>query len=102
MEGTRTRGSLARRNDGQRRWVFRRRCECLEVASRSTDEEEAHVGADVQGHVEKRSIGNVALRSERLQNRPRACAHSIDTTDTAANALNPDGRDVCRNSWQNP
>ena len=56
MEDTRTRGSLARRNDGQRRWVFRRRCDCLEVASRSTDEEEAHVGADVQGHVEKRYV----------------------------------------------
>ena len=59
MEGIKTRGSLAKRNDGQERLVFRRGYHGLDLESRRTDEEEAHIGADVQGHVEERSIENL-------------------------------------------
>jgi len=51
MEGIRTGGSLAKRNDGQEGLVFRRGCHGWDLESRSTDEEEAHVGAHVQEQV---------------------------------------------------
>jgi len=50
---------LAKRNDGQEGLVFRRGCHGWDLESRSTDEEEAHVGAHVQEHVEKRSTENL-------------------------------------------
>jgi hypothetical protein len=40
-------------SDEQQRFVFRRRCHCLDLAWRGSDEGEAHVGADVQGHIKK-------------------------------------------------